>query len=145
MLYQFNTDDTQRAKAALVLYAMYRSRDKNSPLNGMETWNRCKTFMRAACLRSSTTAEFVTNFCRKAHIQSIKPKYLNTGDPVRIPGTYDLISSSSYKNYATEIIEDNNLLKLYENEPVYIIMLVRERIQREKLTEVEEINEEDED
>lgn len=143
MLYQFSTDDLKRAKAALILYAMYRSRDKNSPLNGMETWNRCKTFMRAACLRSSTTAEFVDNFCQKAHIQSIKPKYLDTGEPVQVPGTFELIDSPDYKNYATQIIEDNELLPLFENESVYIIMLVRERIQRERMMEVED-DEEDE-
>lgn len=143
MVYQFSTDDIKRAKAALILYAMYKSRDQGSPLNGMETWNRCKTFMRAACLRSSTTAEFVDNFCHRARIQSIRPKYLSTGEPVRVAGTDELIDSPDFKNYATEIIEDNDLLKLYENESLYIIMLVRERIQREKMTEVED-NEEDE-
>lgn len=35
MLYQFDTDSLSHAKAALLLYGMYRSRNKNGPLNGL--------------------------------------------------------------------------------------------------------------
>lgn len=55
MLYKFNTDSVKHASAALLLYAMYRSRNKNSPLNGLETWDRFNSYIRGACLKSSTT------------------------------------------------------------------------------------------
>ena len=82
MLYQFDTDSLAHAKAALLLYGMYRSRKKESPLNGLETWDRFQTFVRGACLKASTTAEFVQAFCKKAKIDSVKPRYLSTGEPV---------------------------------------------------------------
>lgn len=142
MQLKFNTDSVSHARAALILYAMYKSRDKNSALNGVETWNRFGSFMRAASLKSTTTAEFVQEFCHKAKIQSIKPRYLGTDDPVIIPETGELILSDSVKDYKLDILEDDTLLKLFERESQYLIILVRERIQREKIegvTDDEEI------
>lgn len=132
MLYQFDTDSLDHAKAALLLYAMYRSRSANSPLNGLETWDRFQTFVRGACLKASTTAEFVQAFCRKAKIDSIKPRFLDTGDPVVIPETGELVQSGAVKDYRLGVIADDGLLRLYNTESLYLILLVRERIQREK-------------
>ena len=146
MCYQFDTESLTHAKAALLLYAMYRSRQPNSPLNGLETWDRFQSYIRAACLKSSTTAEFVQEFCRKAKIDSVKPRYLSTGDPVAIPDTGELIISESFADYRLKIISDDSLLRLYNTESIYLIMLVRERIQREKmgLLEVNDDEETDE-
>ncbi len=144
MLYQFDTDSLAHAKAALLLYGMYRSRKKESPLNGLETWDRFQTFVRGACLKASTTAEFVQAFCKKAKIDSVKPRYLSTGEPVVMPDTGELIVSGGLADYRLGIIADDSLLRLYNTESMYLIMLVRERIQREKFApEVEDDEEED--
>lgn len=145
MLYQFDTDSVSHGKAALLLYAMYRSRKKDSPLNGMETWDRFQTFVRGACLKAGTTAEFVQAFCRKAKIDSVRPRYLDTGEPVLMPDTGELILSEGIKDYRLEILADNSLLQLYNTESLYLIMLVRERIQREKMIFQEEEDDEDTD
>lgn len=144
MLYQFDTDSLSHAKAALLLYGMYRSRKKESPLNGLETWDRFQTFVRGACLKASTTAEFVQAFCKKAKIDSVKPRYLSTGEPVVMPDTGELIVSGGLADYRLGIIGDDSLLRLYNTESMYLIMLVRERIQREKFApEVEDDEDED--
>ena len=132
MYYNFDTDDLTRAKAALLLYALYRSRDKQSSLNGVETWTRFTTYIQAACLKSSTTAEFVQAFARKARVGSIKPRYLDTGDPVPLPDG-ELIQAEGVHDYRTGIIEDDTLLPILSRENVYLTLLVRERIQRERL------------
>lgn len=138
MLYQFDTESLKHAKAALLLYAMYRSRKNSSPLNGLDTWNRFNTFVRGACLKSSTTAEFVQHFCKKADIESIKPVYLSTGEPVKMAETGELVVSPDVADYRLNLFEDNSLLGLIEKETLYLIMLVRERIQREKFVNTEE-------
>ena len=144
MLYQFDTDSLSHAKAALLLYGMYRSRKKESPLNGLETWDRFQTFVRGACLKASTTAEFVQAFCKKAKIDSVKPRYLSTGEPVAMPDTGELIMSAGMADYRLGIMADDSLMRLYNTESMYLIMLVRERIQREKfLPEVEDDEDED--
>ena len=138
MYFNFDTDDLKRAKAALLLYAMYRSRDKNSPLNGLETWDRFAAFVRGACLKSYTTAGFVTEFCRKAKIGSVRPRYLSTGEPVKMPDSGNLIRADGVSDYRLSVIEDDSLLPLYAEESQYLIMLVRERIQREKMEGTED-------
>ncbi len=144
MLYKFDTDSLSHAKAAMLLYGMYRSRKKESSLNGPETWDRFQTFVRGACLKASTTAEFVQAFCKKAKIDSVKPRYLSTGEPVVIPDTGELIMGDGMADYRLEIMADNDLLRLYNTESMYLIMLVRERIQREKfMSEMEDNEDED--
>lgn len=143
MLYQFDTDSLSHAKAALLLYGMYRSRKPDSPLNGLETWDRFQTFVRAACLKSNTTAEFVQAFCKKAKIDSVRPRYLDTGEPVLMPDTGELVKSDRVADYRLKLIADNSLLNLYNTESLYLIMLVRERIQREKF--MPEVRDEEED
>lgn len=113
MLLKFDTDSLDHAKAALLLYGMYRSRNQNSPLNGLETWDRFNAFVRGACLKSGTTAEFVQEFCRKAKIDSVKPRYLETGDPVLNRETGELIVSSGVSDYRLDILEDNSLVDMY--------------------------------
>lgn len=132
MYYNFNTQSVRHARAALLLYAMYKSRDANSSLNGIDTWTRFTAYIRGACLKSDTTAQFVQNFCRKSQVGSIKPKYFDSGDPVEV-GTGELISALGVHDYRTDIIEDDSLLDVLSKEGVYLTLLVRERIQREKL------------
>lgn len=145
MLYQFGTESLKHAKAALLLYALYRSRDEKSSLNGLETWDRFGAYIKGACLKSVSTAEFVQNFCAKAKIESVKPRYLYTGGPVVMPETGELISSDSIKDYQVRLFEDNSLLPLIERESLYLIMLVRERIQRDKMQLTEATENENED
>ena len=132
MYYNFNTQSVRHARAALLLYAMYKSRDANSSLNGIDTWTRFTAYIRGACLKSDTTAQFVQNFCRKAQVGSIKPKYLDSGEPVAL-ATGEFVSASGVHDYRTDIIEDDGLLDVLSKECVYLTLLVRERIQREKL------------
>lgn len=132
----FETDNIKHAKCALLLYAMYRSKDNNSALTGMETWNRFTSYIRGACLKSTNTAEFCTNFCHMAKIGSIKPTYLKTNGVVQLSDGV-MVRSSDVKDYKLNIFEDNSLLSVFEREGQYLTMLVRERIQREKLMQEE--------
>ncbi len=138
MYYNFDTDRVERAKAALLLYAMYRSRNKNSMLNGKETWDLFGRCVRGASLKSNTTAEFMQNFCKMAKVDSVKPKYLASEGGLTVLPTGEVVESSQYKDFKLKIIEDDSLLGLFATEGLTLIMLVRERIQREKATEIEE-------
>lgn len=133
MQFKFDTDSVKHAKAALLLYAMYKSREKNSSLNGLETWNRFTEYIRGACLKSCTTAEFCNNFCHMAKVGSIKPCYLQTDGGIRMLPDGSLVQSDSIKDYKLSIVEDDELLLLYEKEGYYLTMLVRDRIEREKM------------
>jgi hypothetical protein len=131
----FNTDSLPRARAALLLYAMYRSRETNSSLNGLDTWSRCASYIRGALLKSETLGQFVSNFCKKAGVGAIKPIHLKTDGLVKIDDAGTLARVDGVYNYQLQIFDNNNgaeVLNLFTAEAQYIIMLVRERIQREK-------------
>lgn len=133
MQFGFDTDSEMRGKAALLLYAMYRSRDTNSALNGLETWSRFASFTKGAALKSTTTAEFCDHFCRMSKVPSIKPGYLKSDDGMVHMPDGSIIQSNDVKDYKISVIEDNRLLPFFEKESQLLVMLVRERIQREKM------------
>lgn len=137
MQYKFDTESEKRGKAALILYAMYKSRGKNSPMNGKETWSRFVSYIKGACLKSTTTAEFVDNFCKMGKIESIKPMYLSTDGFIKL-GDGSLVSGEGIKEYKIGFLEDNSLMEIFEKEEMLLSMLVRERIQREKMEGVED-------
>jgi len=107
-------------------------------VSGKETWDRFQAYIKGACLKSDNTAQFVQALCNKTKTASIKPAYLDDGSPVALAGTHDLIVSEDFKNYRLDIMEDQSLLQLYRTESIYLLMLVRERIQRERVEQNEE-------
>lgn len=129
----FDTEELRRAKAALILYAVYRSRPSSSSLNGLETWNRFTSYIRGACLKSETTAQFVTVFCKMAGVGSIKPCYLITSGGMMTLPDGSIITSDRIKEYKINVLEDDSLMNIFEDEGQLLVMLVRERIQREKM------------
>lgn len=143
MQFGFITEDLKRAKAALLLYAVYRSRPKTSSLNGLETWNRFTSYIRGACLKSENTAQFINVFCKMAGVGSIKPIYLETDGGMMELSDGSLILSDRVKEYKIDIIEDDSLMSIFENEGQLLVMLIRERIQREKMEGVEDEEAED--
>lgn len=147
MHYGFNTDDVKKAGAALLLYALYRSRGRDSFINGVETWNRMENLCRGACRKSSTTSEFVTKFKQAAGIGAIKPRYLSDPDNagLQILSDGSVVGSSDVKAYRLDIIQDNEIRNVIERDYPLIIMLIRERVQREKFEMAEEENEDEED
>lgn len=143
MQFGFITEDLRRAKAALLLYAVYRSRPKTSSLNGLETWNRFTSYIRGACLKSENTAQFINVFCKMAGVGSIKPIYLETDGGMMELSDGSLIFSDRVKEYKIDIIEDDSLMPIFESEGQLLVMLIRERIQREKMEGVEDEETED--
>ena len=143
MQFEFDTDNVKRGEAALLLYAMYRSRNTSTtPLTGKETWSRFAKFIKGAALKSATTAEFCDNFCKMAHVESIKPAHLKSGAGyIQMPDG-SIIESENVTNFQTKIFEDNELMPLFQKESQILIMLIRERIQREKIAGIAD-NEED--
>lgn len=138
MQFGFTTESEKRGKAALILYACYRSRNKQSSLNGLETWNRFTSYIRGATLKSTNTAEFVSNFCKLGNIDSIKPKYLKDEEGLVIQPDGSVIVSDNVKDFKIGVLEDDTLLPVFETEGMLLTMLVRERIQREKMEGIED-------
>jgi|GEM_PF-6901068 len=142
MLYKFNTDNLHRARAALIIYALYKSRANTSSINGIDTWSRLRGYIEYAAMKAQNTAEFVTVLGDKMDATSIKPKYLTVDKFVKIDD--NLIVAEGIYDYKTEIFEDDEVRKIVEREAIFIISLVRDRLNREKLEYDENEGEENE-
>jgi hypothetical protein len=68
-----------------------------------------------------------------AGVGSIKPKFLETSGGMIMLSDGSLVQSSEVKEFQTGLFEDNRLMRVYENENQIVVMLIRERIQREKM------------
>lgn len=138
MQFGFITESAERGKAALILYACYRSRNQQSSLNGLETWNRFTSYIRGAALKATNVAEFVNHFCKLGNISSVKPAYLKDESGLVMQPDGSVIVSADVKDFKIDIFEDDDLLSIFENEGMLLTMLVRERIQREKMEGIED-------
>lgn len=73
-----------------------------------------------------------------AKIPSIKPYYLTDASKMVEMPDGSIIQSDNVRDYKLDIFEDDDIRRTIEKEYPIIVMLVRERIQREKLTHTEE-------
>ena len=138
MQFGFITESAERGKAALILYACYRSRNQQSSLNGLETWNRFTSYIRGAALKATNVAEFVNHFCKLGNISSVKPAYLKDESGLVMQPDGSVIVSDNVKDFKIGVLEDDTLLPVLETEGMLLTMLVRERIQREKMEGIED-------
>lgn len=132
MIYKFDTDSTLHAKACLLLYAIYRSREKKTPLTGKQTWTRFHSFVGFSAEMAENVAQFVENLADKARCKSIVPKHLDNFQPRDI-GNGEKISVDGIVNLDMSIFQEEDMLELFRNERVLLLTLVRWRIDQEAL------------
>lgn len=142
MIYNFDTSEKRYAVAALLLYATYRSRDKSKFKVSPEMWGQIQRFTQAAAKRAKTLQQFINNLQPKMNCPSLNPKWLEIG----IQGRTFLQSGSNFielsqperRNFLTEVlreVDDKEVIKLLRNETQFIILLVRDRLEKEKSIE----------
>lgn len=139
MIYNFDTDSREHAVAALLVYAVYRSRDKSKFKVTPEMWGQIQRFVQAAAKRAKTLPQFINNLQPKMSCSSLNPKWLEIG----VQGRTFLQSGSSFiemaqpdrRNFLTEVlseVDDKAVIKLLRNETQFVILLVRDRLEKEK-------------
>lgn len=139
MIYNFDTDDSRQAVAALLVYAIYRSRDKSKFKVSPEMWGQIQRFVQASAKRAKTLPQFINNLQPKLSCPSLSPKWLEIG----VQGRTFLQSGSNFiemaqpdrRNFLTEIlseVNDKEVVKLLRTETQFIILLVRDRLEKEK-------------
>lgn len=150
MLYGFRTKNEHAAAAALLIYAVYRSRNRKRGPQGVDMWGQIERFTKVSAKRATTIGTFLETFKRKMACETINPKWCESGSRVMTAIEDELgniiVSGGEGRQFLTEIIESGNdekiLYQLYK-ETARVIMLVRDRLEREKPieTKLEEIAE----
>ena len=144
MIYGFDTDDEPAAVAALIVYVLWRSRDRARFKITPDLWGRIEQFTKDAAKRARTIPDFITDLSRPGRMNAptIQPRYLDLGMSGETPmvqlssGAFVQFSpSQDAREFGIRIFEQADakavIRAAYRNHK-WVIMLVRDRLEREK-------------
>jgi hypothetical protein len=138
MIYNFDTTNKVQATAALLVYAIYRSRDKKRFKITPEMWGQIKRFIEAASKRSKNIPVFIDQFSKKMSCDSINPKWVEVAVKGRLfqsGSCFIDIPQPDKRQFLTEVLNDvdhKQVVKCLNTETQYVVMLVRDRLETEK-------------
>lgn len=127
MKYGFDTDREDAAIGAFLVHGVYTSRDRRRFKVDTEMWARIERFAKSSAKRSQTLAEFV---------ERLKPRLsCETLRPVRMPvsessGEIRRVFMTGALGYPAE--DQHAVLRALYRETSLCVLLVRERLEREK-------------
>lgn len=145
MLLGFQTKDEVRAKAAMIIYVIYKSRDPQKGPSGLDMWGQIERFAKATAKRSEGIGEFTNDFKRKMACSTINPYWMKNNflaaNAIMLNGNAEIISfeNEDLRSFGLEIFENEEkgkeIVECIYNKTQIIILLVRDRLEREKLFE----------
>lgn len=140
MIYTFDTDDQSAATAALLVYAIYRSRDMRRFKVTPDMWAQIERFTKASAKRAKSIPEFIESLKPRVSCGTIHPRWMETG----VKGLLPVVDSLGHTNYMqmgdsreflTGIIkqcEPQDVIRKLYRETAWVVLLVRDRLEREK-------------
>lgn len=140
MRYHFDTEDESAATAALLLYATWRSRDSSRFKITPDVWDQITRFVKASAKRARTIPEFLDSLMPRLCAGSLKPKWLEVGYQgltayTNAAGHVEYIQQSGQREFMTGILEHSDHRQVLDRllkETAWIVLLVRDRLEREK-------------
>lgn len=143
MFYGFRTKDQSAGAAALLVYAVYRSRNRKRGPSGIDMWGQIERFTKVSAKRAISIGSFLETFKRKMACETINPKWCESGSQVMSAIQDELgniivtgnDTDGKNRQFLTEIMEsgkDQQILYELYKETARVIMLVRDRLEREK-------------
>lgn len=140
MIFNFDTDDPQAATAALMLYVVWRSRDIKRFKVSPEVWDQVTRFAKASAKRARTLPEFLDSLMPRLCCGSLKPKWMEVGyrglTAIRGAGAAtEFVQLADQREFMTGVFEGADhraVLDLLYKQTSWIVLLVRDRLEREK-------------
>lgn len=145
MIYGFDTEDREEATAALLVYAIYRSRDPKRFKVTPDMWGVIERGVKASSKRATTLPRFIEALKPKLACSTISPRWMEVGiagaltlTPTADGGFVHLAESEDRREFLTDPINDadpKRTIDVLYRETAYIVLLVRDRLEREKPVE----------
>lgn len=140
MIYQFDTDDRSAGTAALLLYAVYRSRDVRRFKVSPDMWAQIERFTKASAKRARTIPEFLESLKPRLQCGTIHPRWMETGIKGLLPvtdaaGHTAYIQTADAREFLTGVLahcDEREVLRRLYRETAWIVLLTRDRLEREK-------------
>lgn len=149
MIYGFNTDDQIKAKAAMLIYVVYKSRDSKRGPSGLDMWGQIERFAKASAKRSEGIDEFVDQFKRKMICSTINPYWMrndfsSANASVMEDGSIITFSGEDVRSFGLELFDGPDGAEIVDciyRKTQIVILLVRDRLEREKQFVQEDVEE----
>lgn len=140
MIYQFDTDDQAAATAALLVYAIYRSRDTRRFKVSPDMWSQIERFTKASAKRAQSIPSFIESLKPRLQCGTIHPRWMETGIKGLLPitdgmGRTSYIQAADSREFLTGVLasaDPREVLRRLYAETAWVILLVRDRLEREK-------------
>lgn len=145
MYYGFDTDDRAAATAALLTYAIYRSRDRKRYKVTPDMWGQIERFVKAAAKRATTLPAFMEALKPRLACATIHPRWMEAGikGDISLMARTNSAGQTEYVRYAgpeqrefltrvLEATEHGAVLERAYRETAWVVLLVRDRLEREK-------------
>lgn len=140
MIYAFDTDDLAAATAALLVYAVYRSRDTRRYRVTPDMWAQIERFVKSASKRAPTLPRFLETLKPRLACGTLHPRWMETGIKGLLPrmdtaGHAEYMQCADSREFLTAVLaaadQREVLARLYK-ETAWVVLLVRDRLEREK-------------
>lgn len=151
MIYGFDTSDQHAATAALLVYVVYRSRDRARFTVTPDMWGRIERYVKDAAKRATSLPEFLEALKRAGRLNAptLHPRHLEVGLSGEAPITpvlgadgklayavqFSTARETGLREFGTQVLERADAAavigKLYR-ETTWVVLLVRDRLEREK-------------
>ena len=138
MIFNFDTEDRGAATAALLVYAIYRSRDKRRFKVSPEMWGQIERFIKASAKRAANLPRFIDALMPKLCCPSINPRWMEVGIRGRLTMVGDSFMefpSADQREFLTAVMNEADhsaVVSTLYRETSWIVLLVRDRLEREK-------------
>lgn len=152
MLFGFNTENDTVAAGALLVYATYKSRDVKRGPSGYDMWDKIERFARRASMRADDVGGFLNRFKPMMGCGTLNPRFCKTGivaNNAIMEGDGSIIvngEKSESRDFMISITEapqeeQQKIVDCIYDQAQRIILLVRDRLEREKPIETEFLEE----
>lgn len=144
MYYNFDTDSTEAAVAALLVYAIYRSRDTKRFKITPDMWSTIERACKSASKRAMDLGDFIEKLKPKLHCPTIHPRWAKTIPDGLISmkmledGSVVQVQDQGRRQFLTDVLQEvdhRQVLDYLYRKTALVMLLVRDRLEREKSIE----------
>jgi hypothetical protein len=144
MLFEFDTENSTVAAGALLVYATYKSRDPKRGPSGYDLWEQIERFARRAAKRADDVSDFLAKFKPMMGCGTLNPRWCSTGTMATNAEYFEngeIIvkgeSDTKRRDFMISITESpqeeqQKVVDCIYDQTQRIILLVRDRLEREK-------------
>ena len=145
-IFGFDTDSQDEATAALLVYAIYRSRDVRKFKVTPDMWGVVERQAASAAKRARNLNEWIERFkAPPIYCSTISPKWMAVGiageivlTPMQGGGFVQLAEQAERREFLSAVLrraDHKATLRILSRQPATTILLVRDRLEREKPVE----------